>query len=146
MTYPDPEVASYVADHFVPFRASMAERAHWPLFRANHIIWTPGTGFSDHRGGLHYISQGFFPPKEFLSTMRVGRARCLMAWARNAEAAHILEEAASVENAMTPEALFWLAAAYFLESRETTRMYETWEKLAALYPESPWAKRTYPRE
>jgi hypothetical protein len=69
-----------------------------------------------------------------------------MAWARNAEAAHELQAAIEVENAMTPEAYFWLGAAYFLESRESTRMYDTWEKLAALYPESQWAKRTYPRE
>jgi hypothetical protein len=145
VTYSNREVIEYANDNFVPLQVSMGTRAHWPHFRANHIIWTPSAGFSDHRGSLHHVSQGFLPPGEFLSAMRIGQARCLMAWARNAEAAHLLEEAASVENSMTPEALFWLAAAYFLESRETDRMYDTWEKLVELYPDSPWAMRTYPR-
>jgi hypothetical protein len=69
-----------------------------------------------------------------------------MAWTRSVEAAKELETAAAVENVMTPEALFWLATAYFLERRDNSRMYETWERLRARFPDSPWAHRTYPRE
>jgi len=123
----------------------MGDRASWPLFRTNHIIWTPSVGFADRNGAMHYHSPGFLPPSEFLSALRIGRARCLMAWTRSAEAAKELEAASTVENTMTPEALFWLGTAYFLERRDSTRMYEVWEELAARYPDSQWAKRTYPR-
>jgi hypothetical protein len=137
-------VAQYINDHLVAYRASMGDRTSGPLFRANHIIWTPSAGLADHKGNVHYVTVGFTPPSEFLSTLRIGRARCLMAWMRYTEAAQELEQAAAVPNTMTAEALFWLATAYYFEKRDTTRMYETWAALVARYPDSPWAKHTYP--
>ena len=145
VTYPDASVAEYISAHLVAYTCGIERRENWPLFRANHIIWTPSVGFADRNGSMHYHSPGFLPPSEFLSVLKIGRARCLMAWTRSAEAARELEPAVSIENAMTPEVMFWLAVAYYLERRDSTRMYEVWEKLAARYPESPWAKRTYPR-
>jgi hypothetical protein len=123
----------------------MAERDAWPHFRANHVIWTPSVGFADRNGSMHYVAPGYSPPPEFLATLKIGRARCLMAWTRNAEAAKLLEEAAPEDNAMAAEALFWLSTAYFFERRDSTRMYEVWEELVRRYPDSPWAKRTYPK-
>jgi hypothetical protein len=137
-------VARYISDHLVPYQATMGERAAGPLFRANHVIWTPSVGLADHRGNVHYVGVGFAPPAEFLSTLRIGRARCLMAWMRYAEAVAELEAAAAARDAMTPEALFWLATAQYFGQRDTARMYATWETLVARYPDSPWAKRTYP--
>jgi hypothetical protein len=143
VTYPDEQVAAYIGTHFVPFSASMGVREHWPLFRSHHMIWTPSVGFADHRGQMHYDSPGYLAPAEFLSTLRIGRARCLMAWTRNAEAARELEEAAEVENSFAPEALFWLGVAHFLERRDSAPMYRAWERLTKRYPDSPWAARTY---
>jgi hypothetical protein len=145
VTYPDAEISRYILEHFVPFKVNMGTREHWPIFRANHIIWTPTVGFMDRNGGTHYLSPGYTPPSEFLAVLKIGRARCLMAWTRSAEAIHELESAAATGSAMTPEVLFWLAAAYFLERRDTRRMWETWERLTTLYPDSSWAKRIYPK-
>jgi len=145
VTYPDPSVADYIANTFVPYEASMSEQHNRSLFRANHIIWTPSIGLADRNGSVHYQSPGFLPPSDFLSALRIGRARCLIAWTRSAEAIKELESAVAVENSMTPEALFWLSTAYFFERRDTTRMYQTWDKLVEQYPDSPWAHRTYPR-
>lgn len=145
VTYPDPSVREYLSTNFVTLQAGLERRESWPLFRTNHIIWTPSMGFADRNGSMHYQSPGFLPPSEFLSVLKIGRARCLMSWTRSAEAQRELESAADTENAMTPEALFWLSVAYYLERRDNARMHETWEKLVALYPDSPWAKRAYPK-
>lgn len=145
VTYPEPSVVEYLSANFVLYKASMEMRESWQHFRANHIVWTPSFGFADRNGSMHYQSQGFFPPEEFLSALRVGRARCLMAWTRSAEAIKELEAAASVENSMTPEVLFWLSVAAWLERRDTTRMYSIWGEMADRYPDSPWTRRTYPR-
>ncbi|HEX8229094.1 MAG TPA: hypothetical protein VF826_07245 [Chloroflexia bacterium] len=145
MTYSDPQVSRYIADHFVAYKADMSQRNAWPLFRTNHVIWTPSAGFADRNGSMHHVGVGYSPPPEFLTTLKIGRARCLIAWTRNAEAAHLLEEAASEDNAMTPEALFWLSTAYFFERRDSTRMYTVWEELVRRYPDSPWARHTYPK-
>ena len=67
-----------------------------------------------------------------------------MAWMRYAEAAGELEKAVAGGGSMVPEALFWLATAYYFDERDTGRMYDTWDKLVSLYPESPWARHTYP--
>lgn len=145
MTYPDAEISAYIAANFVALKLMLDNREHWPIFRANHIIWTPTVGFMDRNGNLHYDSPAFLPPDEFLTVLRIGRARCLMAWTRSAEAAGELETAASVENAVTPEALYWLGVAHFLTRRDSASMWEPWDKLVLHYPESVWAKRVYPR-
>lgn|GEM_PF-1763753 len=146
VTYPDPAVQDYITRYLVPYEASMGDRNSWPYFRDNHIIWTPSIGVADRNGNRHYQSPGFLPPSDFLSALKIGRARCLMAWTRSTEAQKELESAAADDNSMAAEALFWLSVAYFLERRDNTRMYETWEKLSKLYPDSPWAKRTYQKE
>jgi hypothetical protein len=145
VTYPDPLVAAYVVEKFVPFRAMLDNREHAPLFRSNRIIWTPSVGFMDRNGAMHYHSPGFLPPSEFLSLLRIGQARCLMAWTRSAEAMEELTVAAETANALAPEALYWLGIARFLQRRDNTAMWEAWDRLVELYPDSPWAKRVYAR-
>ncbi len=144
MTYSDAAVAGYIGEHLVSYQATMGDRAAGPLFRANHVIWTPSAGLADHKGNVHYLVPGFLPPSEFLSALRIGRARCLMAWTRHAAAVQELEQAAAVANAMTAEALFWLSTACFFADHDTTRMYAIWQDLAARYPDSSWARHTYP--
>lgn len=99
----------------------------------------------DRNGALHYHSPGFLPPPEFLSVLKIGRARCLMAWTRSAEAVEELASAAEVTNTFTPETLYWLGIARFLQRRDTAGMWEAWDRLVELHPDSPWAKRVYAR-
>ncbi len=145
VTYPDPAVARYISEHFIPFRAVLNDRQYWPLFRANHVIWTPTVGFMDRNGSMHYQCVGFLPPDEFLSVLVIGLARVMMAWTRAGEAAVELKGAVARHNSFTPEALFWLGVARFLARRETSGMWEAWERLVLQYPHSPWARRVYPR-
>lgn len=145
VTYPHPSIREYVSASFVPLKLLINNREHWPLYRANHIIWTPTAAFMDRNGNMHHHSVGFLPPEEFISALRIGKARCLMAWTRSAEAAAELETASLGHNSLTAEALYWLGIARFLERRETARMWEAWERLVELYPGSTWAKRVYPR-
>jgi hypothetical protein len=121
-------------------------REDWPFFRTYNVLWTPTIGFMDRNGALHYQSPGFLPPVDFLSMMRIGKARCLMPWTRSREAAAELEVAIDGGGAFAPEALYWLGVARFLERRETTGMGLAWNRLTAEYPDSPWAHRVYPRE
>jgi hypothetical protein len=146
VTYPDPAVAAYVADNFIPVRVLLNNRQDWPLFREHHIIWTPTVGFLDRNGSMHHSSVGYLPPAEFLTTLRIGRARCLMAWTRSREAGEELEQAAEAGDSLAAEALYWLGIARFLERRETSGMWEAWERLTDAYPDSTWARRVYPRD
>lgn len=144
MTYSDASIAQYINTSLVPYIATMGDREAGPLFRANHVIWTPSAGLADHKGNVHYLSTGFLPPADFLSMLRIGRARCLMAWLRYAEAIGELEQALAANTSLAPEALFWLSTAIYFAERDTSRMYELWDELVARYPDSPWARHTYP--
>lgn len=146
MTYSDPAVSQYIREKFVPIRPILERRADWPLFRSHHIIWTPTIGFMDRNGSMHYHSVGYLPPEEFLSVLRIGRARCLIAWTRNAEAISELEVAAAARNTYSAEALYWLGISHFLSRRSTTGMWDAWDHLSKLYPDSTWARKIYPRE
>lgn len=144
VTYPDDSVSAYIAENFVPARAMLNRREDWPLFRKYSVIWTPSFGFFDRNGAMHHSAAGYLPPREFLSLLRIGKARCLMAWTRSREAQVHLEAAAEAGDAMSAEALWWLGVARFLERRDTKGMWEAWNRLTERYPGSPWALRVYP--
>lgn len=145
MTYPQPEVTSYIEDNFIPVKLYINNKADQPLYRANHVIWTPTIVFMDRNGALQHESVGYLPAPEFLTTLRIGKARCLMAWTRLREAAVELEAAAATGDALAPEALYWLGITHFLARRETSGMWEAWDRLTSQYPDSIWATRVYPR-
>jgi hypothetical protein len=144
VTYPDANVSAYLAENLVPARVLLNNRDDWPMFREHRMIWTPSFGFLDRNGVMHHSAAGYLPPREFLSLMRIGKARCLMAWTRSREAAAHLEQAADAGDTMAAEALWWLGVARFLERRDTAGMWEAWNRLTAQYPDSPWALRVYP--
>ena len=143
VTYPEPGVASYVVEHFVPLKLMLGDKAHSHLYRSNGIIWTPTAGFMDRNGTLHYQSPGYLPAPVFAQALRIGRARCLMAWTKNVEAAEELETAATMGEELAPEALFWLGVSRFLATRNTVGMWEAWNRLVTEYQESAWAARVY---
>src|SRR5438552_1514870 len=110
--------------NFIPLKASLNNREDWLLFRAHHIIWTPTIAFMDRNGGLQHQSAGFLPAPEFLTTLRIGKAHCLMAWTRLRDAMHELEAAAEPGDSLAAEALYWLGIAHYLERRETSGMWD----------------------
>ena len=146
MTYPTAEVASYIEANFIPLRVMLNKREDWSFFRAHNILWTPTIAFMDRNGALHYQSPGFLPPSDFLAMLHIGRARCLIPWTRSREAGVELEAAAAMKSVFAPEALYWLGVARFLERRNTSGMWEAWDRLTTLYPDSPWAHRVYPHQ
>jgi hypothetical protein len=145
VTYPQPEVASYIIENFIPLRVRLDLREDWPFFRAHGILWTPTIVFMDRNGAPHYRSPGFLPPEDFVDMLRIGKAHCLMPWTRSREAALELEEVVARGGSFTPEALYWLGVARYLERRDTSGMWLAWERLTAEFPGTAWAKRVYPR-
>jgi hypothetical protein len=146
VTYPYSDVASYISTNFIPLKVMLNRREDWPFFRAYNMLWTPTIAFMDRNGAMHYQSPGFLTPADFLSMLRIGKARCLMPWTRSREAAAELETAIGAGGSFVPEALYWLGVARFLERRETVGMWQAWNRLSAEYPDSPWAHRVYPRD
>jgi hypothetical protein len=146
VTYPQPAVRDYIAAHFVPLRLVLNRAADQPHFRAQRVIWTPTIVILDRRGQGHYQSPGYLPPDLFLPMMRIGLARTLGAWGRYDEAAEQLTHVADEAGPYAPEALFWLGAVWYLQSRRRTALMRAWGRLRAEYPSSIWAARIPPNQ
>jgi hypothetical protein len=147
VTYPHPAVAAFVATHFVAVKVRLDRAADRPHFRAHRVIWTPTIAIMDYRGAAHYQSPGFLPPDAFAAMLRVGLARTLVAWSRYDEAAaHLAAVADAPGGPMAAEALFWLGAARYLQTRHREPMMQAWRRLRAEHPGSVWAARVPPNQ
>lgn len=145
--YPSPSVRRFVAEHFVPVRFILERDRDQGHFRDYRVIWTPTIIFIDWRKKDHYRSPGYLPPDLFLQMLHIGLARSQMAWARYEVAATLLTPVANESgSALAPEALYWLGAARFLQTRRRAPMMEAWNRLREAYPESIWAARVPPNQ
>jgi len=147
VTYPEPAVQSFVAEHFIAVKLMLNNPADQPYFRAQRVIWTPTIAILDYRGAGHYQSPGYLPPVLFLPMLRIGLARAQLAWARSDEAAAqlavVADDRASV---LAPEALYWLGIAWYLQSRRRAPMMQAWDRLLQEHPASIWAARVPPNQ
>jgi hypothetical protein len=147
VTYPHPAVSEFVAAHFVAVKLMLDHAAHRQHFRAHRVIWTPTIAIMDYRAAAHYQSPGFLPPEVFAAMLRIGLARAQVAWSRYDEAAaHLGAVADDQASPMAAEALFWLGAARYLETRRREPMMQAWRRLRAEHPGSAWAARVPPNQ
>ena len=147
VTYPQPAVANFITEHFVPIRLLLNRSQDQIHFRTHRVIWTPSIVIADRRGVGHYQSPGYLPPELFLPMLRIGLGRALTAWMRYDEAATHLEAVASDQTSgLAPEALYWLGVAWYLKERRRAPMMRAWNKLRELYPRSVWAARVPPNQ
>jgi hypothetical protein len=143
-TFPDPAVQRFLAEHLVPVQLLLERTSDQPHYRHQRVIWTPTLVFLDRRGVSHYQAPGYLPPREFLTLLRIGLARSLLAWARYGEAARHLEAAAEKAGPLTAEALYWLGMAYYLPARRPQELMRAWGRLREEYPGSVWTLRVPP--
>lgn len=144
VTYPNPEVAAFVSEHFVPIKFN-AKEPH-PDFKEalgrGKFLWAPLLIFLDGRGSELRRYVGFLPPEDFLAELRLVLGLSAMTHSNLDEALTWFDGAAEryPQAGVAPEALFWGAAAgYRLHGlKEVVRR---WDDLRARYPESPWARR-----
>jgi tetratricopeptide (TPR) repeat protein len=146
VTYPQPTVATFITEHFVPVRLLLNRSQDQAHFRNHRVIWTPTIVIADRRGVGHYQSPGYLPPELFLSMLRIGLGRALTGWMRYDEAAAHFEAAAEPINQLAPEALYWLGIAWYLKDRRRAPMLRAWNRLRELYPQSVWAARVPPNQ
>jgi hypothetical protein len=142
VSYPHPDVQAFLAERLVPVRINLEDRSGRELFRDYQVIWTPTLAFLDRRGKCQYQALGFLPPQDLLGQLRIGTARCLLAWARYGQAAQLLEAASQTgHSALRAEALFWLGLAYYLPTRKENDLMRAWNRLRDDFPDSLWAQR-----
>jgi hypothetical protein len=141
VTYPDPAVASAVAERFVPLRLDLFRDRS--VVRPLNVIWTPTLLFADRRGVVHYESLNFLPPPDFLDLLDVGEACVRQRWGEYDQAITLLAAVTerNPDAPFAPEALYRRGIANFLKSHSNDEMYAVWQQLLDRFPDSIWARR-----
>jgi tetratricopeptide (TPR) repeat protein len=142
VTYPDPCVAHFLAQHFVPVKIPIKEN---PQLAEEYLVtWTPHVVVADEKGHVHYRVEGYFPPEEFLAQLSLGIGKYRLERKQFDRAAERFEEVAArhAGSDAGAEALYWLGVARYKAARDISQLRPHWDQLARQYPGSEWTRRT----
>lgn len=143
VTYPQEAVAQFVATRTVPLRVPADAQPHAKNFG---VKWTPTLVTLDRDGAEHHRTVGFLPPEELIASLLLGSAKCHFDADRFADALKDLDELLTkhAQTDAAPEAIFLQGVAGYKHTKDGKPLKAAYEKLAAQYPASPWAKRALP--
>ena len=140
VTYPNPEVARYVRDHFVPVQYNVAERPQ--AIDQFNSAWTPTLIVQDAEGREYRRSLGYLDPQRFLGEMAL--ARLLAGVNRrdfsSATGTDALDRTKG-DAAREPEALYFASVAAYKAANDVEKLLEGWNRLLDRFPDSDWAKK-----
>jgi hypothetical protein len=149
VTYPEPAVAAYLEQHFVPVKLNLAEAPEAEQARPLVPLWTPTLVVSDGRGREVHREIGWLPPADFLPMLKLAHAKGLSATGRGNEALAVAERAVEEHpaGAFAAELLYWRAVFAYRVSRAPHDLHGNWEALRQAFPDSTWATRaSFPHE
>lgn len=143
--YPDPRVAEFVTQHFIPVRVHVREQqdAFKRLGERFGASWTPTTLIVDADGHERHRIEGFLPVEDFLSQLRLGLAKSAFARGQfsDAEAAFRRVVAEHPDSDAGAEALYWAGVSKYKGSGEASALNETARAFKERYQDSTWAKK-----
>jgi hypothetical protein len=142
VTYPDPRVAEFIENHFLPVRVKVKEN---PALVGDYLVsWTPNVVVADEEDRFHYRIEGYLPPEDFLARLSLGIGKYWLNGKRFPRARERFEEVAQRHRGTEAgaEALYWLGVAHYKQTHEPAHLRPSWQKLAQEYPGSEWTKRT----
>jgi hypothetical protein len=143
--YPDPRVATFVADTFVPVRVHLREQADdFKRLGARYgAQWTPTILILDASGEERHRIEGFLPTEDFLAQIAIGLARAAFARGDFAEAERrfreVVEKYPNTDAA--PEALYWAGVARYKGTGDAAALGETAGQFRQRYQDTSWAKK-----
>lgn len=142
VTYPNPEVERYLAQHFVLLQCNVVEQP-WAIDRFNSA-WTPTLIVQDAEGREYRRSFGYLDPARLLAEMSLARLLESI-HRRNLQAVHgRATEAldfAKGDPIREPEALYWASVAAYKATKNVDKLLEGWSRLLDQFPESDWAEK-----
>lgn len=143
--YPDPRVAEFVNERFVPVRVHVKHQ-HEDFQRLGERYtaqWTPTVLVIDGDGEVRHRIEGFLPADDFLAQLMLGEAHA--AFRRNDHAAaeplyrQVVERFPNTEAA--PEALYWAGVSRYRASNDAAALADTARAFKERFQSSSWAKK-----
>jgi hypothetical protein len=143
--YPDPRVADFITEQFVPVRFHVKEQ-HDEFQRVGGKYgahWTPTVLTLDAGGEERHRIEGFLPVNDFLSQLMVGTARAAFDQNDYTAAAdryrRVVEQFPQTEAA--PEALYWAGVSNYRATNDPGALKATAAAFSDRYQSSSWAKK-----
>ncbi len=139
--YPDPRVASFINEHFVPDRAHIKEQAG--MFHRFGARWTPTVLVLDPEGKEVRRIEGFLPADELLGQLELALGFEAVNHKRWSDAESYFEAAAHdfPETDAGPEAQYWAGVARYSASHDPAELRKTARAFRERYAGTSWAKR-----
>ena len=139
--YPDPDVARYISNNFVPVRIHIKERPD--LFKRFGAEWTPTilTWDADSNTERHRI-EGFLPKPELLGQLALALGHYAYGRQDWDAAIRSFEEAASHQDSeAAAEGVYWAGVSRYKKTQDPGALRATGQALNQKFPQSVWAKK-----
>jgi len=137
--YPDPRVAQFITDTFIPARAHVKENQE--AFKQFGAEWTPTILILDSHGKERHRIEGFLPADDFLAQLKLGLAHEARARGDFAGAERRYRELSSGEGDVAAESLYWAGVSRYKGSNDPAALGETAKAFSTRFTDSPWAKK-----
>jgi TolA-binding protein len=143
--YPDPRVADFITERFVPVRVHVKDQRdeYQRLAGQYSAQWTPTVLIIDQDGAEHHRIEGFLPAEDFLGQLTLGTARAAFKRGDYATAERsygdVVERFPNTEAA--PEALYWAGVAKYRATNDPAALKETARAFSERFQSSSWAKK-----
>jgi hypothetical protein len=143
--YPDPRVATFVEENFVPVRVHARQQADEfkRLGSRYNAQWTPTILVLDPSAEERHRIEGFLPVDDFLAQLALGLAHSAFARGEFEEAERrfreVVEKHASTDAA--PEALYWAGVARYKATGDPTALADTATQFRQRFQGTSWAKK-----
>jgi hypothetical protein len=143
VTYQEAAVIESINSRFVPIQVNVSEEAGKPLIERYRQAWTPDLRVLGPDGFEFYRWNGYLPPYEFLPQLLVGAAQAHFRQHDFEQATATYEEVLRrfPSSYFAPEAMYYLAAAKYKHTHESTALAAGWRQLRSRYPDSIWRMR-----
>ncbi|HUP45327.1 MAG TPA: thioredoxin family protein [Thermoanaerobaculia bacterium] len=139
--YPDPEVAGFIREQFVPFRAHVKEQGE--VFQRFGAEWTPTAIVADADGTERHRFEGFLPKPDLLAQLRLGLAHAARARHEYADAEKRYRELADGGGPedIAAEAQYWAGVSRYKATNDPSGLTDTAKAFRERFANTTWAKK-----
>lgn len=143
--YPDPQVARFIEEHFVPVRVHVKEqRDEFKRLGTRYgAQWTPTILVVDPDGEERHRIEGFLPADELIPQLTLGLGHSAFARGRFDDAERWFEQVLHdyAQSDAAAEAQYWAGVSRYKASDDPAALAETARHFKERYRDTPWAKK-----
>ncbi len=143
VTYPDPEVAAFIAAEFEAAQVHIGDpdQASRDSIRRYRLLWAPGFVVLGSKGDELRRFLGFQRPRDFIADLRMGLGKGRLLQRRYDEAFREFRATADLDPPapVSDEGVYWAGIAlHYRDKTDLEFLHQYWEELRRRFPESRW--------